>query len=281
MGKPTNGTFRAPQSIEQLTKGMGWNSELVGFLIPYARRDYVYIEDDFLNDTLDATIWDQDTDTGSTPYAIGTLECGNIQGVTQNSTGDYIGIHSSIPIFDAARKPGAEIRFKIVTYTAAQLVIEFGLSDDPTDGTLQSVNNIDTPTTGNGVTDFLGIAMDGGKTLKTFALVGDGTTPAASKADFPATIIPTADTWMRMLVQVGGSSTATNLAGGIGMIRNEATAAGTTDLSKPGWARASVLTGPTTGYLMQMNFLIGTLADTARTVDIDYIRIWSERSPNA
>jgi hypothetical protein len=112
--------------------------------------------------------------------------------------------------------------------------------------------------------------MNGGQTLKTFALVGDGTTPACSAASFPAAVIPVADTWMRLLVQVGGSSTATSLAGGFGVIDNDVT-----------HKSVRVSTGPTTGYLMQANFLVGTLANTARTVDVDYIRIWSERSPNA
>jgi hypothetical protein len=162
MGKPVLGRFHAPQSIRQLSKGRGWDSELVGFLIPFARQDFVYIEDDFLSDTMDATFWDVDTDTGSTAFAQGSLECGNIRGVTQNTTNDYIGVHSSIPIFDAARHPGAEIRYKIVTYTADQLVIEFGLYDDPTDGKLPSVTDVDTPATGNGTTDVLCIHMNGG-----------------------------------------------------------------------------------------------------------------------
>src|SRR3990170_249861 len=170
MGKPVLGRFHAPQSIRQLSKGRGWDSELVGFLAPFARQDFVYIEDDFLADTLDATFWDTDTDAGSTAFAQGSLEGGNIRGVTQNTTGDNIAVHFSLPIFDAARNPGAEIRWKVVTYTANQLLFEFGFYDDPTDGTLQAVTNVDTPATGNGVTDLLAIHMDGSKTFKTFAL---------------------------------------------------------------------------------------------------------------
>jgi hypothetical protein len=46
--------FGAPQSLRQLTRGRGWNSELTGFLLPFARQDFVYFEDDFTADTLNA-----------------------------------------------------------------------------------------------------------------------------------------------------------------------------------------------------------------------------------
>ena len=38
----TLGKFHIPQSLEQLTKGRGWNSELVGFLLPLARQQFIY-----------------------------------------------------------------------------------------------------------------------------------------------------------------------------------------------------------------------------------------------
>src|SRR4030042_1478554 len=211
MGKPVNGRFRAPQSLQQLSKGRGWNSELVGFLLPFARRDFVYYDDDFLSDTMDATLWNLDTDAGSTAFAQGRLESGNLRGVTQNTTGDNIGIHFSYPMFDAARSPGCEIRWKVVTYTAAQLLCEFGLWDAPTVGN-----------------------------------------------------------WRRMLVQWGP-------AGGIGAIRNEYNAS----TGGLGWNQVSVSTGPTTGYLMQAAFMVGTLANTAPNVDHDSFRVWSERGPIA
>src|SRR4030042_102807 len=209
MGKPVNGRFRAPQSLQQLSKGRGWNSGLVGFLLPFARRDFVYYDDDFLSDTMDATLWNLDTDAGSTAFAQGSIESGNLRGVTQNTTGDNIGIHFSYPMFDAARNPGCEVRWKVVTYTAAQLLFEFGLWDAPTDGTLQCVTDVDTPATGNGGTDLLAIHMDGSQTFKTFALVGDGTTPACVQTAFPTALIPTAENWQRMRVRDGG-------AGGLG-----------------------------------------------------------------
>ncbi|KKL58510.1 hypothetical protein LCGC14_2224680, partial [marine sediment metagenome] len=40
MGAPVLGRFHNPQSLEQLTKNRGWNSELVGFLLPFARRQF-------------------------------------------------------------------------------------------------------------------------------------------------------------------------------------------------------------------------------------------------
>ena len=42
MPNPVLGRFHAPQSLRQLTKGRGFNSELVGFLLPFARVNYFY-----------------------------------------------------------------------------------------------------------------------------------------------------------------------------------------------------------------------------------------------
>ena len=42
MPDPTLGRFHKPTSLAQLTRGRGWNSELVGFLLPFARQDFIY-----------------------------------------------------------------------------------------------------------------------------------------------------------------------------------------------------------------------------------------------
>jgi hypothetical protein len=257
MPDPVYGRFHKPGSLLQLTRGRGWNSELTGFLLPFARQDFIYIEDDFGSDTLNGVLWDLGTDAGSTAFAAGALENGTIRGATQNSSGDYILIKGSRVMFDAARNPGAEIRWKsdvVVTYKQ-----EFGFSDALTDDTLPALNDIDTPSITNGATDGVFIGRDTAQTLTTCALYAGGTTDTFAKDAFLATQIPTADTYTRYLVQCGANK-------GWGIIDNEMQ------------NRSELAVGPDTAVLMKPHFIIGTLDTVAITVDIDYIRVWAERN---
>lgn len=252
-----------PQSFAQLTRGRGANSELVGFLLPFARQDFIYVEDDFINITLDTTngLWALGTDAGGTAFAQGALEGGTIRAQTAATDNNQVQIRGGAGLisFAAARNPGAEIRWKVDTVNADELEVEFGFSDPLTDNTLSAVTDVDTPATGNGATDLVVIHMDGDQTLKTYALVTDGGTPAAAKTNFATSVVPVAATYARMLVQAYSNA-------GFGVIDNDF-------VNKA----AGVDTGPDAAVLMRPHFTVATLAAVDKIIDIDYIRLWAER----
>lgn len=259
MPKPVLGRFSYPTSLAQLVRGRGYNSELVGFLLPFARQDFIYEEDDFTSDTLDGTKWDLGTDAGATAFAAGSLEGGTIRGQTAATDNNQIQIRWARTIFDAARNPGAEIRAKIDVVSSDGIEAEFGFSDPLTDETLSAVTDVDTPATGNGATDLVVLHIDGDQTLKTLALVSVGTTDAAAKTNMPSGAL-TAATYFRWMVQVFANK-------GFAVINNDFVN-----------NSASVATGPDTGVLMRPHFTVATLAAADKIVDVDYIRIWAERN---
>ncbi len=257
MGNPVLGRFNKPQSIAQLTRGRGWNSELVGFLLPMARQDFIYIEDDFVT-AISTAHWTVGTDAGSTAFAYVAIEGGALRGATEAAANDYISVKHTAVIFDAARHPGCEVRWKADVVDSYKS--EVGFSDPLTDDTLTAINDIDTPTTTNGATDLVVIGRDTGQTLTTCALVSDGTTDAAAKTNFNTAKIPTAATYTTYLVQAYANA-------GYGVIDND-----------PLNGSAGVSSGPDTGILLRPHFTLGTLANAAVTVDLDYFRIWAERA---
>lgn len=258
MPKPIHGQFAQPLSIRQLTRGRGWNSDLVGFLAPFARQDFIYIEDDFTRDTLDGTMWDLGTDAGSTAFAAGTLVGGTIRGATEAASGDYILVKSAYAGATADKYPGCEIREKRDVVTATKW--EFGFSDPLTDDTLPALNDIDTPSITNGATDVAAFGQDTAQTLTTPAFYADGTTGAASKVDLATDHTPVAATYERMLVQILGP----NLSGAVW----------NNDFVN---GRYTLGQGPDTAIAIRPHFIVGTLAAAAITVDVDYIRYWHER----
>jgi hypothetical protein len=261
MADPTYGRFQAPGSLAQLTRGRGFNSELVGFLLPFAVQDYLYIEDDFTSDTLASALWSTVETNGGTAFAAGALENGTIRGITDAGAGDTLSIKYDRTIFDAARNPGCEIRWKTNAVPSTAGGMEFYFADPPTAEDATIIDDIDTPSVTNGVTDVVGIGRQKGATLTTATLFSVGTTDTTcAKDDFPTTLIPTVDVYTRMLIQVATRR-------GWGVIDNQ-------------WdydAISRLGTGPDTGVLMRPSFLV--VGDTAATtVDIDYIRIWAERA---
>lgn len=254
----TPGKFSYPNSIRQLTRGRGWNSELAGFLARFAYQDFTYLFDDFHQDTLDATLWEVATDAGSTAFAWSVAQNGLIVGATENASGDYIAVNGQI-VWNSGKNCGAAIRFK--QDTVATHKMEFGFTDALSDETVPALNDIDTPTITNGATDVLIIGRDTAQTLTTYKLVGDGTTGSAAGTAFDTGLLLTADTFTAgdtMLVQCSAN-------GGFGVINNQLAQA------------VTAANGPDSGTLTRPHFILGTLASTAITVSIDYIAVWAER----
>ena len=261
MPKPSIGMFNAPQSLRQLTRGRGWNSELTGFLLPFARQDFIYFEDDFLADTLDATFWavaSTAAATSITDFAQGALESGTIRGDTGTDDNAQIAIYwaGCGVMLDAPRNPGTEIRFKSDAITSWDC--EISLSDAKTDEALTACDP-DAPAAENGVTDFAGLVMDTDDTLKTFVVAGYGTTDTTGAAASLGAFMPVAATYSIYLLQAFSRKV-------FGIIDNNMAYSG------------GVAVGPDTAKLMRPSYIFGSrVASAQKTIDIDYIRWWAER----
>ena len=183
------------------------------------------------------------------------IEGGAIRGATGATDNDVASVRWATAMFDARRNPGCEVRFRSDVVTGWSF--ELGFTDPLTDEALPAVTDVDTPATGNGATDLAVVHLDTDQTLTTMSFVTDGTTPVAAKTDI-GTTAPVAATWMRVLVQ------AFSNAGYAIVDDNRGT-------------DARVATGPDGAVLMRPHFLFRTRNLTSKVVDIDYIRVWTER----
>lgn len=264
MAKPQIGRFNRPQSLAQLTRGRGYNSELAGFLLPFARRDYWFKEYDWEEQTInpDWTVANS-SGTSAADFAVtANVEDGYLTGDTGTDDNGSIVIRYDTAMFDAARNPGIEARFQFDTVTTNPY-FELGFHDPATNEYTINLSDIDTPAlSSNGLTDTFLVGMDPDQTLKSPALVTKGTTDAVAKTVIgasPGANPFAAATWGVVLVQGGA-----NKAYGI-IDDNLATA-------------ATINTGPDTAILMLPYFLVATrVASTAVFPLLDYIRLWKER----
>jgi hypothetical protein len=265
MPKPVLGRFHMPQSIAQLSRGRGWNSELVGFLLPFATRDYFYQVYDFKEEDAINADWAVANSSGTSAADFAPTadtETGIITGDTGTDDNGAIGLGYDLAGFDAARNPGFETRIQVDIITGQYL--EFAVCDPPTNLYAINVSDIDVPTqAANGVTDFVGCIIDTDQTHKGAALVTVGTTDAVAKTLMGAT--PGAHPFAAALYSVVLVQAFANK--GYAIIDDNLSAKG------------EIATGPDTGVLMRPQIVVATRSVTAVFPKIDYIRMWSERKP--
>ena len=185
MPDPVLGRFHKPTSLAQLTRGRGWNSELVGFLLPFARNDFIYKEYEFMETAITD---DPNTDwtvgnSGGTSAASYTKTADSVNGVIGADTGttDNGGVHLTFDsvCFDAANRPGLHVRMK--TDVVADSANEIAFADAYTTAATIAVTDVDTPTVANGATDGVFVMYDTDQTHKGLAIVGVGTSTAVAK----------------------------------------------------------------------------------------------------
>lgn len=267
----TLGRFHMPQSLVQLTKHRGWNSELVGFLLPMARQEFIYQEWDFqetaITDNPNA-MWTVANSSGASAADFATVANdpnGSI--ISDTGTDDNGGVslyHDSINI-DAARNPGLHVRAKIDVIT--ECAFEIAMTDAPGDSdTVTCTDYGDAAyTVGNTVTDGYIVGFDTDTTTQNgFAFVTDGTTDdgagvaigAAATAGSPVT----AGAYFDVIIQ--GFLTA-----GYAVMMHNPVSFG-----------QHLETGPDTSKLMRPSIMTQTRSATvARFTTIDLIRHWRER----
>ncbi len=228
-------------------------------MYPWLRSNVVYVEDDFIEDTISSTRWNLATDATATAFAWTAAANGIVRGATGTTDNGYLAINGDA-IWAGDQNAGMEIRFKVSAVTS--FTFEIGFTDALTDETLPAVTDVDTPATGNGATDVAVIHLDTDQTLTTAAFVADGTTPAAQKVNL-GTWVPTAGAYYTARVQLAGDNAYCAV-----FDENYALV--------PGTAK-SLVTALDGNVLVRPHALFGTRDTTSKTIDIDLIRVWQDR----
>jgi len=267
--EPVIGRFNNPQSLAQLTRGRGWNSELVGFLLPYARQNFIYKEYDFLETAIgDDPNTDWSTDDGGGASSTGYATDANAEGGTisaHSGTDDNKGIaliHDSICLKPSAN-PGIHVRMKIDD--VSEVAHEMGMCDALTDESLVAVvdRGDSDYTIGNGLAAGVILGYDSDTTTqKGFDLVTEGATDGAEGVAVGSTTDanPIEDTvYFDVVIQAFAN------AGYAIMNHNLALSQG-------------LAVGPDADQLMRYRIFTGTRGAAAVLPTIDLIRTWRERS---
>lgn len=256
------------QGLRHLDRtGHGPTSALSEFLYPWARKDVVYFEDDFLGDTFNADFWTTNAGTGATAFAVPAtnVEDGAITGATGTdaTAGNRVVNLYGPPIYKGDRFCGMSARLQISAVTS----IEFGIGFIDTHTTITTpvvlVSDVDTPAFAAGLGDAALVYLDTAETLATAALVtlGSGALNAGAK-DALGTYTPTAATYFNVTVQMGGDGntvTATVQEGNSPRIAV---------------TRASGMEG---GTLVRPILVISGVSATSRTYTVDLVRVWKDR----
>lgn len=269
MANPVLGRFDAPTSLRQLTRGRGWNSELVGFLLPFARQDYIYKEYDFLETAITDdpnTDWGVDNGGGGSAANFTTdanAENGTISAATGDTDNLGLALIADAIDLNADKNPGMHVRMFIDDVT--ELACEIGICDALADESLVAVidRGDSDYTIGNGLAAgvILGYDTDT-STHKGFDLVTEGATDGAEGIEIGSntTNNPISDgVYFDSIVQAFEN-------GGYAIIdHNRAFAQG-------------LSVGPDADQLMRYRIFVGTReSGVARFPTIDLIRIWSNR----
>src|SRR3990167_1005711 len=151
----------------------GSNSKIPLILYPYMWEDSCFVFDDFLQDTLNLDFWTLGADGTATTFAISLGVGGRIAGATGTTDEGYHSIKGPVVYF-GDNNCGMEIRWQQDVVVNDN--VEMGFTDALTDDTLPAVDEIDTPTIGNGAINVALVAKDYSQTLKTMAFITDGDT---------------------------------------------------------------------------------------------------------
>lgn len=254
-------------SLAALTRGRGWNSELTGFLLAYARRDFLFKEYDFLETAItddpnaDWTL-DNGGGTGAADFAkTAHSEDGRITGDTGTDADKGVAMVYDSIMFDAAFNPGMQVIMQVDDIS--EFGLEIGFSDALTDESLMAFTDLDTATLGNGGTDAVMIACDtDSATNDCLVLATGGTTDGDALA-----LLGTAGTDGSPL------TAATDFVAVVQAYANAGYAIVDDNLS----LAKGLATGPDTAKLMRPRIMCITRDTTAKFPQVDLIQLWANR----
>lgn len=231
----------------------------LALLLPAMFWDYGFRSSEFTS-ALSATDWTTAETAGgtTTAFAYNAQRGGTIQGATGTTDNDVTAIHCAETFLDPDDNPFMLIRW--MTTAVTDFSFEIGLSDPKGDEALPGCTTIDAPTVANSATDLLALHMDTDAILKTVALVGDGTTPAAAKTNIMTVpggstgYTPTPSAWQTFVIGVRDNRGYCSIWDGAGFV-----------------GRYSVASGPDGGVLVRPYALFRTRTTTTRTITISKI----------
>ena len=268
MPNPSIGRYLRPTSLAQLAKGRGWRSEKTGFLLPFARQDYIYKEYDFQETAITDdpnTDWSTDDGAGASSAVYATdanAEEGTITADTGTADNQGIAlIHDSINL-NANKNPGIHIIMQ--TDDVSEAAQEYGMCDALTDESLVACTDYGDAdfTIGNGLAAgvFVGYDTDT-STINGFCLVTEGATDGAEGA------------------QIGSNTDADPIADAVysDFIIQAFTNAGYAIIEHNLSLAQGLAVGPDADQLMRYRIFTGTRNATAKFPKIDLIRIWQNR----
>jgi hypothetical protein len=272
MARLVNGADFGAAYMERLSPGSSRFIERLGTprgialaLYPTFRESVVFIEDDFIEDTISSTRWNLAADGTATTFAWSTGAGGRVAGATGTTDNGYFAINGDV-IWSGDKNCGMAIRWQ--TDIITDHTFEIGFTDALADETLPAVSDVDTPATGNGATDVAVVHLDTDQTLKTAAFVSEstGTAYAAQKVNL-GTWAPTAAKWYTTIVQLQGDTafTATYNTDVAGSPALQANTNKSLTLALEG------------GTLVRPHFLYGTRSTASKAVLVDFIRVWQDR----
>lgn len=234
-------------------------------LYPWLRDGVVYIEDDFLEDTISGTKWNLAVDGGTT-FAWSVGKNGIIRGATGAADNDAMAINGDITWY-GDNNCGMEARW-LAPAAVVNFSWELGWTDALDDETLPAVTDIDTPATGNGAVDTAVLHMDTDQTLQTTALVSESTTTGfAAQKVLVGTFKPTLSTWYKMRVQLNGNNVFCK-------IYDDTVPAQPVLVPGSEVGLQSAIEG---GTAVRPHLYFRTRTTETRQIDIDYIRCWQDR----
>lgn len=234
-------------------------------MFPQFRDSVVYVEDDFIEDTISGTRWNLAADGTATTFAWTAAAGGTIQGATGGTDNGYHAINGDV-IWSGNKNAGMAVRLKIDVVTG--FTFEIGFTDALSDETLPAVTDVDTPATGNGATDVAVIHLDTDQTLTTAALVSEstGSAYAAQKVNL-GTFTPSAGNYYTFVVQLNGNNVFSRIYDS-NSAQNPVLVSG---------SDKSLVTALAGGTLVRPHVLIGTRNTDSKTTDVDFIRVWADR----
>lgn len=260
------GNQRTPLSRPAIETIISPHSQLGRFLYPMAKRDVVFVFDDFSGPAQNTHLWSTESDTNATSFDPPATQL--LSGVTQGKTGETTNEAATI-YGDAAWKGdfdcGLEFWFKLDE--VGVMTFECGWNDPLTQEEDSILDDIDTPAlASNGQTDVAFVGMDTGQTLKTMAFITDGGTGNmnTTKTDL-GTRTPTADAYMGIRIQLQDNRSYCYLLNASG---------GVTESAVHGIVLASQIEG---GTLIKPRLMVETEDGTDHVCDIDYIAVWQNR----
>jgi len=228
---------------------------------PLAWESNIFKLYDFTEVALDTTnLWTVNKSASATAnFAKSAGQGGRITANTSATTSQIVAITQALD-WSSAKNCGMEVRYQVDVVT--NLHLEMGFVDATTATNALSVTGIDTPTLANGTVDGALIAMDTGQTtLKTLAVIGGNSNPAATTKAALGTLAPTAATYQSLRIQTINGTI-------LGIVK---------DANGAELARASIGAGVLPATALKPWIAFSNLTAAGKNPIIDYIALWQDR----